>query len=100
MQTRRPFSVCRFQFAHFSLKWALRCDYSRRPAALGFDHAMARVATDVHSARPQMDWLTMTDTTTTGPTLRAWARARSSRFGRWLFARAVSKRAPYFGTIK
>ena len=61
---------------------------------------MVRVATDVHSARPQMDWLTMTTTTTAGPTLRAWARARKSAFGRWWFARAVSRRAPYFGTIK
>ena len=61
---------------------------------------MARVATDVHAARPQMDWLTMTNTTTAGPTLRAWARARKSAFGRWWFARAVSRRAPYFGTIK
>ena len=61
---------------------------------------MARVATDVHSARPQMDWLTMTDTTQAGPTLRAWIRAHRSAFGRWLFARTVSKRAPYFATIK
>ena len=42
----------------------------------------------------------MTNTTTAGPTLRAWARARKSAFGRWLFARTVSRRAPYFGTIK
>ena len=42
----------------------------------------------------------MTTTTTAGPTLRAWARARSSAFGRWLFARTVCKRAPYFGTIR
>lgn len=61
---------------------------------------MARVATDAQPSRPQMDWLTMNTTTTAGPTLRAWARARSSAFGRWWFARAVSKRAPYFGTIK
>jgi acyl-coenzyme A thioesterase PaaI-like protein len=47
-----------------------------------------------------MDWLTMNTTTTAGPTLRAWARARSSAFGRWLFARTVCKRAPYFGTIR
>jgi acyl-coenzyme A thioesterase PaaI-like protein len=47
-----------------------------------------------------MDWLTMTDTTSIGPTLRAWIRAHRSAFGRWLFARMVSKRAPYFGTIK
>ncbi|MEO8061730.1 MAG: hotdog fold domain-containing protein [Pseudomonadota bacterium] len=61
---------------------------------------MARVATDVHPARPQMDWLTMTDTTQAGPTLRAWIRAHRSAFGRWLFARTVCKRAPYFATIK
>ena len=52
------------------------------------------------STRPQMDWLTLTDTTTAGPTLRAWIRVHKSTFGRWLFARTVSKRAPYFGTIK
>jgi len=57
---------------------------------------MARVATDV----PQSDWLTRTDTTSAGPTLRAWMRAQRTAFGRWLFARTVSKRAPYFGTIK
>src|SRR5262245_25405702 len=57
---------------------------------------MARVATDV----PQSDWLTRSDTTSAGPTLRAWIRAQRSSFGRWLFARTVSKRAPYFGTIK
>ena len=61
---------------------------------------MARVATDAQPSRPQMDWLTMNTTTTAGPTLRAWARARSSAFGRWWFARAVSKRAPYFATIQ
>jgi acyl-coenzyme A thioesterase PaaI-like protein len=61
---------------------------------------MARVATDVHPARPQMDWMTMTDMTTVGPTLRAWMRAQRSAFGRWLFARTVARRAPYFGTLK
>jgi acyl-coenzyme A thioesterase PaaI-like protein len=34
------------------------------------------------------------------PVLRQWQRAAGSRFGRWLFARAVCRRAPYFGTIK
>ena len=57
---------------------------------------MARVATDV----PQSDWLTRSDTTTVGPTLRAWMRMQRSTFGRWMFARTVSNRAPYFGTIK
>ncbi len=65
---------------------------------------MARTATDVHSktqpAVPQMDWLTLTDTNTAGPTLRAWIRMHRSSVGRWLFARTVSRRAPYFGTIK
>jgi acyl-coenzyme A thioesterase PaaI-like protein len=57
---------------------------------------MARVATEV----PQSDWLTRTDTTEAGPTLRAWLRLQRSSFGRWMFARTVCRRAPYFGTIK
>jgi acyl-coenzyme A thioesterase PaaI-like protein len=57
---------------------------------------MARVATDV----PQSDWLKRTDTTAAGPTLRAWVRLQRSAFGRWLFARTVCRRAPYFGTIR
>ena len=47
-----------------------------------------------------MDWLTLTDTTTAGPTLRAWIRLHKSTFGRWLFGRTVCRRAPYFATIK
>jgi acyl-coenzyme A thioesterase PaaI-like protein len=35
-----------------------------------------------------------------GAVLAAWQRASGSRLGRWLFARAVCRRAPYFGTIK
>ena len=62
---------------------------------------MARTATALpEAALPQMDWLNRTDTTSVGPTLRAWIRAQRSSIGRWLFARAVSKRAPYFATIK
>lgn len=33
------------------------------------------------------------------PTLAKWQRMAGSGFGRWLFARAVSRRAPYFATI-
>lgn len=54
----------------------------------------------MNSPRPQMDWLTLTDTTTAGPTLRAWIRVHKSAFGRWLFTRTVCRRAPYFATIK
>lgn len=62
---------------------------------------MARTATALPgSTRSQSDWLNRTDTTSAGPTLRAWIRAQRSAFGRWLFARTVSRRAPYFGTIK
>lgn len=35
-----------------------------------------------------------------GPVLRAWQRASTSTLGRWLFARSVCRRAPYFGTIR
>jgi acyl-coenzyme A thioesterase PaaI-like protein len=42
----------------------------------------------------------MTQTTSIGPTLRAWQKASGSRLGRWLFARTVCHRAPYFRTIR
>lgn len=32
--------------------------------------------------------------------MRAWLRVQRNAFGRWMFARTVCKRAPYFGTIK
>lgn len=35
-----------------------------------------------------------------GRVLQAWQRASPSRIGRWLFARTVCSRAPYFGTIR
>jgi acyl-coenzyme A thioesterase PaaI-like protein len=35
-----------------------------------------------------------------GPVLASWRRASGSGLGRWLFAREVCRRAPYFGTIK
>jgi acyl-coenzyme A thioesterase PaaI-like protein len=47
-----------------------------------------------------MDWLTMTDSTSMGPTLQAWHKHSASTLGRWLFARMVCRRAPYFGTIR
>lgn len=39
-------------------------------------------------------------TTSVGPVLSSWQRASGSRLGRWLFARAVCRRAPYFATIR
>ncbi|HEY1283818.1 MAG TPA: hotdog fold domain-containing protein, partial [Steroidobacteraceae bacterium] len=42
----------------------------------------------------------LTNTTATGPVMRSWERWSSSAFGRWMFARAVCRRAPYFGTIR
>jgi acyl-coenzyme A thioesterase PaaI-like protein len=47
-----------------------------------------------------MDWLSMTHTNAVGPTLRIWQKWSGSGFGRWLFARTVARRAPYFGTIR
>lgn len=47
----------------------------------------------------QIDWLTTTSTTSTSPVLEQWRRRSGSRIGRWLFARAVCQRAPYFATI-
>ena len=34
------------------------------------------------------------------PALRAWLRLQRSALGRWLFSRAVARRAPYLRTIK
>jgi acyl-coenzyme A thioesterase PaaI-like protein len=42
----------------------------------------------------------MSDTTSNGPTLGAWHKHHASRLGRWLFARMVCRRAPYFATIR
>lgn len=48
---------------------------------------------------PQIDWLTTTRTTERSVVLRRWQSVSGSRFGRWLFARELCRRAPYFATI-
>jgi acyl-coenzyme A thioesterase PaaI-like protein len=58
------------------------------------------MANPAMTARPQVDWLTLTDASAAGPTLRAWIRAHKSSVGRWLFAHTVTRRAPYFATIR
>lgn len=47
----------------------------------------------------QIDWLTMASATAMPEVLRKWQRASRSRFGRWAFARAVCRKAPYFASI-
>ncbi len=42
----------------------------------------------------------MTYTNAIGPTLRSWQKWSGSRFGRWLFARTVARRAPYVGPLR
>jgi acyl-coenzyme A thioesterase PaaI-like protein len=42
----------------------------------------------------------VSQTISIGPTLSDWQKRSPSRFGRWLFARAICKRAPYFASIK
>lgn len=49
--------------------------------------------------RRQLDWLSLTQTAPVSPVLQRWRRATSSTLGRWLFARAVCRRAPYFRSI-
>jgi acyl-coenzyme A thioesterase PaaI-like protein len=58
------------------------------------------IAADPVATRQQMDWLSMTHTNAVGPTLRTWQKWSGSGLGRWLFARTVARRAPYFGTIR
>lgn len=48
----------------------------------------------------QVDWLTMTDATSVPAVLRQWQKLCGSGLGRWFFARAVCRKAPYFATIK
>jgi acyl-coenzyme A thioesterase PaaI-like protein len=57
-------------------------------------------AADPVATRQLMDGLAMTDSTSMGPTLRAWQKHGASTLGRWLFARMVCRRAPYFATIR
>jgi acyl-coenzyme A thioesterase PaaI-like protein len=42
----------------------------------------------------------MTQTSSVSPTLSDWQKRAQSRFGRWLFTRALCRRAPYFASIK
>jgi acyl-coenzyme A thioesterase PaaI-like protein len=42
----------------------------------------------------------MTPTSSISPALSDWQKRSQSRFGRWLFARAQCRRAPYFASIK
>jgi acyl-coenzyme A thioesterase PaaI-like protein len=42
----------------------------------------------------------MTQASSTNVTLLHWRKRASSRFGRWLFTRALCRRAPYFASIK
>jgi len=42
----------------------------------------------------------MTQASSTNPTLLEWQKRSPSRFGRWLFTRALCRRAPYFASLK
>ena len=42
----------------------------------------------------------MTQASSTHATLANWQKRSPSRFGRWLFTRALCRRAPYFASIK
>ncbi len=42
----------------------------------------------------------MTETNPINPTLADWRKRSVSRIGRWMFTRAVCRRAPYFASIK
>jgi acyl-coenzyme A thioesterase PaaI-like protein len=41
----------------------------------------------------------MTQTSSTNATLAGWQKRSRSRFGRWLFTRALCRRAPYFASL-
>ena len=48
----------------------------------------------------QLDWTALSETAPSSAVLGHWRRASRTALGRWLFARMVCRRAPYFGTIK
>lgn len=48
----------------------------------------------------QVDWTAQTDTAPASAVLSQWRRWSRTALGRWLFARAVCHKAPYFATIK
>ncbi len=47
----------------------------------------------------QLDWLSLTPTAPLSPLLRRWRKGARSSLGRWLFARSVCRRSPYFRSI-
>jgi acyl-coenzyme A thioesterase PaaI-like protein len=53
----------------------------------------------VPASQTQIDWLTLTHAAAESPVLRQWQRLSRSKFGRWLFARGVCRKAPYFASI-
>ncbi len=53
----------------------------------------------VRASQTQMDWLTLTHASAESPIIAQWQRASRSRFGRWMFARAVCRKAPFFSAI-
>jgi acyl-coenzyme A thioesterase PaaI-like protein len=57
------------------------------------------IASEPAATREQMDWLASSHTAPASRALRAWQRLGGSRVGRWLFAREVCRRAPYFRSI-
>ena len=58
------------------------------------------MADDSGAPAAQIDWLTTTSTTAVSPVLAQWKKRAGSRLGRWLFARAVCRKAPFFAAIQ
>jgi acyl-coenzyme A thioesterase PaaI-like protein len=54
----------------------------------------------VTDATQQLDWTALSDTSAPSAVLRQWQRASRTALGRWLFAKIVCRKAPYFATIK
>ncbi len=48
----------------------------------------------------QLDWTALSETAPPSAVLGHWRRASRTALGRWLFARMVCRKAPYFATIK
>lgn len=48
----------------------------------------------------QLDWTALSDTAPPSAVLGHWRRASRTALGRWLFARVICRKAPYFATIR
>src|ERR1700726_2333561 len=58
------------------------------------------ISSDSGTVRPQLDWLTMTQTAPPSRTLHHYQRMQRWPWGRWRFARTARRRIPMLATVQ